>query len=344
MPITGTHLYSWWGHWMETSVVSYPVPEEMHIVNLASGLAFGAMAIGISGAWVLYRDKSTDALTEKIPARLYQLAFNKWKVDELYAAVVINPIKRVATVAGRADMTFVDGLLTKLPSFHAREAGHLLARLQNGVVQMYGAVMVVGVVAVLSWYWTPHSRIEAAFEGTRVELTTPLGLGYEYRWDANSDGEFDTEWGGAPGTTFEYDHDDLRGLAVFLTNVHSGVQRRVEVTEKWMPVPIESVVPAELISPRDTGFEVRVDGETLLFRKAHALTKLSGSKEIRLPMGKDGRLGPARVLSRPLVEATVEVRNAFGNVHRASKAIALPFGFEAPEHASLTLPSSEVGR
>jgi hypothetical protein len=126
--------------------------------------------------------------------------------------------------------------------------------------------------------------------------------------------------------------------------VHSGVQRRVEVTEKWMPVPIESVVPAELISPRDTGFEVRVDGETLLFRKAHALTKLSGSKEIRLPMGKDGRLGPARVLSRPLVEATVEVRNAFGNVHRASKAIALPFGFEAPEHASLTLPSSEVGR
>jgi hypothetical protein len=209
---------------------------------------------------------------------------------------------------------------------------------------MYGAVMVVGVVAVLAWFWTPHSHIEAAFEGTQVELTTPEGLGYEYRWDANSDGEFETQWEGAPGTTFEYDHDDLRGVAVFLSNVNSGVIRRIEVTEGWMLLPIESVIPAELLSPRDTGFEVRLDGETLLFRKPHAKTKLSGSKEIRLPMGKDGRLGPARVVSRPLVEATVEVRNAFGNVQRASKEIALPFGFQAPEHASLTLPAAEVVR
>jgi NADH-quinone oxidoreductase subunit L len=344
MPITGTHLYSWWGHWMETSVVSFAVPEEMHIVNLASGLAFGAMAIGISAAWVLYRDKSTDVLAERIPARLYQLAFDKWKVDELYAAVIVNPIKRVATVVGRADMTFVDALMTKLPSINVRKAGHILARLQNGVVQMYGAVMVVGVVAVLAWFWMPHTSIEAAFEGTQVELTTPQGLGYEYRWDANSDGEFETQWEGIPGTTFEYDHDDLRGIAVFLSNVHSGVTERIEVTEEWRLLPIESVVPAELLSARETGFELRVDGETLLFRKPHALTKLSGSKEIRLPMGKDGRLGPARVVSRPLVEATVEVRNAFGNVHRASKEIALPFGFDTPQHASLTLPAVEVVR
>ncbi len=56
-----------------------------------------------------------------------------------------------------------------------------------------------------------------------------------------------------------------------------------------MPLPTESVIPAELLSPRDTGFEVRLHEEMLVFRKAHAKTKLSGSKEIRLPMGKDGR-------------------------------------------------------
>jgi NADH-quinone oxidoreductase subunit L len=316
----------------------------MHIVNLASGLAFGAMAIGISAAWVLYRNKSVDALTDKMPARLYQLVFDKWRVDELYAATIVNPIKRVATVAGRADMTFVDALMTKLPSLNVREAGHLLARLQNGVVQMYGAVMVVGVVAVLAWFWTPHSRIEVAFEGTQVELTTPQGLGYEYRWDANSDGEFETQWARASGTTFEYGHGDMRGVAVFLGNVHSGIEQRIEVTEQWMPLPIESVVPAESLSPRDAGFEVRVDGEDLLFRKAYAPIKLSGSKEIRLPLGKDGRLGPARVFSRPLVEATVEVRNAFGNTRRATKAIALPFGFETPSHASLMQPVHGVVR
>jgi NADH-quinone oxidoreductase subunit L len=344
VPITGKHLHSWWGHWMEASVAGHAVPEEMHIVNLASGLAFGAMAIGISAAWVLYRNKSVDALTDKMPARLYQLVFDKWRVDELYAATIVNPIKRVATVAGRADMTFVDALMTKLPSLNVREAGHLLARLQNGVVQMYGAVMVVGVVAVLAWFWTPHSRIEVAFEGTQVELTTPQGLGYEYRWDANSDGEFETQWARASGTTFEYGHGDMRGVAVFLGNVHSGIEQRIEVTEQWMPLPIESVVPAESLSPRDAGFEVRVDGEDLLFRKAYAPIKLSGSKEIRLPLGKDGRLGPARVFSRPLVEATVEVRNAFGNTRRATKAIALPFGFETPSHASLMQPVHGVVR
>jgi NADH-quinone oxidoreductase subunit L len=316
----------------------------MHIVNLASGLAFAAMAIGISAAWALYRNKSADVLTEKIPARLYQLAFDKWRVDELYAATIVNPIKKVATVAGRADMTFVDAIMTRWPSFKVRETGRVLARMQNGVVQMYGAVMVVGVVAVLAWFWTPHSHIEAGFEGTNVELTTPLGLGYEYRWDANSDGEFETQWDRAPATTFEYGYDDVRGVAVFITNVQSGIEQRIGVTDEWMPLPIESVVPAELLAPRDMGFEVRLDGKDLLFRKPHGRTKLSGSKEIRLPLGKDGRLGPARVFSRPLVEATVEVRNAFGNTRRATKEIALPFSVEAPSHASLIRPTREVAR
>ncbi|MGB8221735.1 MAG: NADH-quinone oxidoreductase subunit L, partial [Polyangiales bacterium] len=344
LPITGTHLHSWWGHWMEASVAGQPVPEEMHIVNLASGLAFGAMAIGISAAWVLYRNKSADVLADKIPARLYQFAFDKWRVDELYAVTIVNPIKKIATVVGRADMTFVDALMTKWPSFKVREAGRILARMQNGVVQMYGSVMVVGLVAVLAWFWAPHSHIEAGFDGTLVELTTPPGLGYEYRWDANSDGQFDTDWNHTPGTTFEYDRGDVRGIAVFLANIHSGVERRIAVTEKWSPLPVESVVPSELLTPNDTGFEVRIDGKDLLFRKPYALTKLSGSKEIRLPMGKDGRLGSARVFARPFVQATLEVRNAFGNRHRASKEIDLPLSFDAPSHAALTPPTSEVVR
>ena len=342
MPITGMHLPSWWSHWMHASVAGQPVPEEMHIVNLASGLAFGAMAIGISAAWLLYRNKSTDALTDKIPARLYRLAFDKWRVDELYAATIVGPIKKVATAVGHVDMAFVDALMTKWPSFKVRETGQLFARLQNGVVQMYGAVMVLGFVAVLAWFWSPHSHIEAAFEGTRVELTTPPGLGYEYRWDANSDGEFETRWERAPGTTFEYAHDDVRGIAVLLSNVESGLERRIDVTEEWMPLPIESVVRAERLSPHELGFEVRVDDEDLLFRQPHGPAGLVGRQEIRLPMGKEGRLGAARVVSRPLVEVTVEVRNAFGNTRRDTKEIVLPFSVDGPSHASLLQPTSEV--
>ena len=344
MPITGTHLPSWWGHWMHSSVAGWPVPEEMHIVNLASGLAFAAMAVGISAAWVLYRNKSTDVLTQKIPARLYQLAFDKWRVDELYAATIVNPLKKVATAVGQADMTFVDALMTRWPSFQVRESGRLLARMQNGVMQTYGAVMVVGFAAVLAWFWAPHSQIDAAFEGTTVELSAPAGLGYEYRWDANSDGELETAWSQVSRTFFEYSHDDLRGVAVFLTNAQTGVERRLDVAEQWRDLPLDSVVPEEQLTPRDRGFQVRVDGGDLVFRKPFAKTKGTGSNEMRLRIGKTGRLGVARVSTRPLVEATLEVRNAFGNTRRATKEIALPFPLEAPSHASLMQPASEALR
>ncbi len=343
MPITGEHLHSWWSHWMHSSVAGRPVPEEMHIVNLASGLAFGAMAIGISAAWLLYRNKSRDALAEWMPKRLFQLAFDKWRVDELYATAIVNPIKKVATVAGHADMTFVDAIMTKLPSFNVREAGRILVRLQNGVVQLYGAVIIVGVIALLAFFWAPHSHIEAAFQGSSVELTTPPGLGYEYRWDANSDGEFETHWAPAPETSFEYALDDVRGTAVFLSDAGSGVERRIDVGEDWVPLPIESVTSAADLSPKDRGLEVRVDGPDLLIRKPASKAPVTGGKELRLPMSKGGRLGPVRLFARPIVEATVEVRNAFGNRRRATKKITLPFWIERPpSHASLTPVSSEV--
>jgi hypothetical protein len=205
--------------------------------------------------------------------------------------------------------------------------------------------MVVGVVAVLAWFWTPHLHIEVGFEGKNVELTTPQGLGYQYRWDANSDGEFETQWAGAPETTFEYGHDDIRGAAVFISHVRSGVERRIKVTEEWTPVPIESVAPIATLAPTERGFEMRIDGEDLVFRRPDPPTLLAGKEELRLPMSKGGRLGPVRVFARPLVEATVEVRNTFGNIRRGTKEIALPFPIvEAPSHASLTPPTREVAR
>jgi NADH-quinone oxidoreductase subunit L len=346
LPITGTHLdqWSWWGHWMHSSVAGQPVPEDLSVVNLASGLAFAAMAIGITSAWVLYRNKSEDALQDRLPKRLYQLAFDKWRVDELYAATIVNPIKKIATVAGHADMTFVDALMTKLPSWSAKEGGRQLVRLQNGVVQMYGAVMIVGFVGVMAWYWTPHARIEARFEGKTAELSAPAGLGYEYRWDANSDGEPETGWTEDGTASYEYDQGDVVGVAVFLANSQSGMERRIRVSDDWRSLPIESVIPEELLTPEGRGFEVRIDGRDLVFRKPFARTRATGSREMRLRMGRTGRLGLARVYSRPLVEATVEVRNAFGNTRVVTEEIPLPFDFETTAQASLIGVDREVAR
>ena len=47
-------------------------------------------------------------------------------------------------------MTFVDALMTKLPSFNSKELGNWFVRMQNGVVHVYGAVMAVGLVTLMS--------------------------------------------------------------------------------------------------------------------------------------------------------------------------------------------------
>ena len=119
----------------------------------------------------------------------------------------------------------------------------------------------------------------------------------------------------------------------------------MQVTEEWTPVPIESVAPVATLAATERGFEVRIDGQDLVFRRPDPPTLLAGQQELRLPLGKDGRLGPARVFARPLVEATVQVRNTFGNARRAKKEIVLPFPIvEEPAHASLMPPTREVAR
>ena len=120
------------------------------------------------------------------------------------------------------------------------------------------------------------------------------------------------------------------------------MERRVPVTTEWTPLPVESVLPLERLSPEERGFEVRVDGQDLLFRKPFAPARATGSQEMRLRMGQTGRLGQARVFARPLVEATVEIRNAFGTTRRGSTEIALPFSIEEPSHASLMPRHDEV--
>ena len=47
-----------------------------------------------------------------------------------------------------------------------------------------------------------------------ANLSTAPGLGYEYRWDANSDGEFETGWTSSSETSFEYSESDVRNMVI----------------------------------------------------------------------------------------------------------------------------------
>lgn len=338
-PGFGWHLddYSWWGHWMEASVAGHELPEDLLVINLASGLAFMAMLIGIGFAWVLYRNKSTDPIAEKAPKGLYQLVFDKWRVDELYEAVLINPIKSVATVIGRADLTFVDALLTRLPSLNSRQLGRLIAKLQNGVVQTYGMVVVVGVAAVLAMFWTPRAHLEGRLEGRALQLVAAPGFGYEYRWDTNTDGSFDGPWSTDRVVSPTYATDDVRDTVLYVMSPRTGVSRHYDLGEEWKVLPLDALDSGWRRSANTLPIAVRLhDGIVQLrLNGATVFGETSSPETLDLPMGRGTGVENLLMVPRVKVEATLEVRNAFGNVSTKSREMVLPDGYLPQSRAAM---------
>jgi NADH-quinone oxidoreductase subunit L len=115
-----------------------------------------AAAIGVGGIWLATRVLKPAELTtpERAPAEtgFAKLLLEKYRVDELYAAVVVRPIVWLARVvlwkgldAGVIDTAGVNGSAAV-----ARGLGWIGSRLQTGQVGTYVFFFVVGALAVLA--------------------------------------------------------------------------------------------------------------------------------------------------------------------------------------------------
>lgn len=186
---------NWWHHWMAPSISGIPLTEEqsheMGPVYAAMGMGLFAMLVGVLGATAIYRGKNEDTFTPKLPKKLFDFLFDKWRVDELYDATIIRFNKAVAVIAGRVDKSFIDGVLTGLPAKAIALGAHLFSRIQVGVVHAYGLVLVLGLAGVSWWFLYPHAELEVEATGESATLTAGRGLGYEYRFDTDGDGQFD---------------------------------------------------------------------------------------------------------------------------------------------------------
>ena len=162
---------------------------------LVPGVA--AFLVGSGVALHIYLQRGgqpAKALAERFPA-LHSLLIDKWRVDELYDDLVVGTLDALADLAVLVDRWVVDGIIARLTSWLVGVWGHLLRLFQTGHTQVYAAVMVVGVFA-LGWFVTaphPQAQVGGDAESGRYFVRAAGGLGYEYRWDADGDGAFDTE-------------------------------------------------------------------------------------------------------------------------------------------------------
>jgi NADH-quinone oxidoreductase subunit L len=157
-------------------------------------LAVGGISALVVGAGLAYwmyvqqNGKPAESLRAAVPG-LYELVLDKWRVDELYDVTAIAAVDSLAETSAAVDKGIVDGVLAQLTSLLVAAAGTILRAFQNGVVHVYGAMMVLGIAGMGWFFGAPHAKATVTDAGSDDYVVTAApGVGYSYRWDSDGDG------------------------------------------------------------------------------------------------------------------------------------------------------------
>jgi len=150
--------HAWLEHWLEpvtqAGAVLMPAPVLSHSTEWT--LIAIAVAVGLAGIIGAVRLLDLSALVpaSAAPAEagFGRILWKKWYVDELYDAVIVQPLLWISRkVLWRVvDVGVVDGAGVNGAAGLSRILGWLGSRLQTGELGFYAIVFVIGVVAVLA--------------------------------------------------------------------------------------------------------------------------------------------------------------------------------------------------
>jgi len=120
------------------------------LMGLSVGLALAGFGIAYY-FWNVNR-AAADSMARSMGG-IHRLLLNKYYVDEIYDAVVVQPIKKVSTVGlwKGMDAGVIDGAVNGV-GMAIRAGSGTLRRLQTGSVRAYAASLFVGAVLILGYY------------------------------------------------------------------------------------------------------------------------------------------------------------------------------------------------
>jgi NADH-quinone oxidoreductase subunit L len=123
---------------------------ELGLMAFSSGIALAG--IGIAAYFFLRRKAAADRVAARF-AGAHRVLLNKYYVDELYDAAIVQPIKRTSERAlwRVFDAGVIDGAVNGAGSF-VNGASAILRRLQTGSMRAYALSVFVGVVLILGYY------------------------------------------------------------------------------------------------------------------------------------------------------------------------------------------------
>lgn len=128
--------------------LAHQVPTWVKLLPIFMGAA------GIGGAYIFYMMKPglPEACAKALPG-VYKFLLNKWYFDELYDAIFVRPALRIGRIFWKqGDGAIIDGFGPDGVSNATRMFAGVTGKLQSGYVYHYAFAMLIGVVAIVSWY------------------------------------------------------------------------------------------------------------------------------------------------------------------------------------------------
>jgi NADH-quinone oxidoreductase subunit L len=158
--LMGIPHMSWLEHWLEPVI---PAHEGSHAVAVSGavdpqmewilmGVSVAGALLGIVFAFKLYRNlKGVQTLAQRFSV-LHKILENKWYIDELYEALLIQPIQYLSQILWKfMDVGIIDRIVLGMGRVSAW-TGQTVRLMQTGSIQVYALMLLVGLVATAGYF------------------------------------------------------------------------------------------------------------------------------------------------------------------------------------------------
>jgi NADH-quinone oxidoreductase subunit L len=128
-------------------------PESSSTELMFSGVALGIVIVGFLFAWYLYYKRpELPARMARAAGRLYTFVLDKYKIDELYGAVIIQPLIALSTNVfwKGIDLGLIDRAVDE-GAEGALETSDAMRHMQSGNIRSYAGWVAVGATAVIAF-------------------------------------------------------------------------------------------------------------------------------------------------------------------------------------------------
>ena len=114
-------------------------------IPIAAILAF---VIGSGAAYWMYGRRKSVSTAEDVPGPLYQLFMNKFYIDELYEYTILRLVRWIGILLSWVEKYVLQGIIATI-TYLVNLGAIKGADAQNGQIQIYGMIAVLGLAAVL---------------------------------------------------------------------------------------------------------------------------------------------------------------------------------------------------